>query len=142
MRTEHLQELFIITRIYYRMTRILSVIVAIVSSIVLNAQSADIEMLTSGTKTSIRGLSVVNDNVVWVSGSNGTVGRTSNGGKTWKWIIVKGFEKTEFRDIEAFDASTAIIMGIADPAYILKTTDGGESWKVVYENKSKGMFLD
>src|ERR1043165_681600 len=102
----------------------------------------DIELLTSGTNTSIRGLSVVNDNVIWVSGSNGTVGRSNNGGKSWKWITVRGFEKTDFRDIEAFDASTAVIMGIAEPAYILKTTDGGNSWKVVYENKSKGMFLD
>jgi photosystem II stability/assembly factor-like uncharacterized protein len=57
-------------------------------------------------------------------------------------MTVSGFQKTDFRDIEAFDASTAIIMGIAEPSYILKTTDGGNSWKVVYENKSKGMFLD
>jgi len=106
------------------------------------SQTPEVEVLTSGTKTSIRGLSVVNDNVVWVSGSNGTVGKTTNGGKTWKWVTVKGFEKTDFRDIEAFDAATAIIMGIAEPAYILKTNDGGETWKVVYENKTKGMFLD
>ncbi len=106
------------------------------------AQPPSVELLTSGTKTSLRGLSVVNDNVVWVSGSNGTVGKTTNGGKTWTWRVVKGFEKTDFRDIEAFDASTAIIMGVAEPAYILKTNDGGESWKVVYENKTKGMFLD
>ena len=33
-------------------------------------------------------------------------------------------------------------MGIAEPAYILKTNDGGESWRIVYENKTKGMFLD
>lgn len=108
----------------------------------LYAQTPSVEVLSSGTKTSIRGLSVVNDNIIWVSGSNGTVGKSSNGGKTWKWLTVKGFEKTDFRDIEAFDASTAIIMGIAEPAYILKTTDGGETWKVVYENKTKGMFLD
>src|SRR5436190_7761032 len=85
-----------------------------------------IEVLTSGTKTSIRGLSVVNDNVVWVSGSNGTIGKTSNGGKTWTWIIVKGFEKTEFRDIEAFDANIAVIMAVGEPAYILRTEDGGQ----------------
>ena len=106
------------------------------------AQSPNVEILTSGTNTSIRGLSVVNDNVVWVSGSNGVVGKTSNAGKNWKWMTVRGFEKTEFRDIEAFDANTAIIMGIGEPAYILKTKDGGETWKVVYENKTKGMFLD
>ena len=55
-----------------------------------------VEMLTSGTHTSLRGLSVVNDNVVWVSGSNGTVGKTTNGGKNWKWYTVKGFEKKNF----------------------------------------------
>ena len=114
----------------------------IITSQLLIAQTPTVEILTSGTKISIRGLSVVNDNVVWVSGSNGMVGRSANAGKTWKWITVKGFEKTDFRDIEAFDASTAIIMGIAEPAYILKTIDGGETWKVVYENKTKGMFLD
>ena len=101
-----------------------------------------VEILQSGLKTSLRGLSVVNNNVVWVSGSNGTVGKTTNAGKNWKWMTVKGFEKNDFRDIEAFDANTAVIMAIADPAYILKTTDGGESWKLVYENKTKGMFLD
>ncbi|HKB43504.1 MAG TPA: YCF48-related protein [Chitinophagaceae bacterium] len=105
-------------------------------------QTPEVELLTSGTKSSIRGLSVVNDNVVWLSGNNGTVGKTTNGGKTWKWITVKGFEKNDFRDIEAFDAATAIVMTVAEPAYILKTNDGGDSWKVVYENKTKGMFLD
>ena len=108
----------------------------------LIAQTPAVEILTSGTKTSLRGLSVVNDNVIWVSGSNGTVGKSTNGGKNWKWMKVNGFEKTDFRDIEAFDANTAVIMGIAEPAYILKTSNGGESWRVVYENKTKGMFLD
>ncbi len=104
--------------------------------------SQQVQLLTSGTNTSIRGLSVVNDRVIWVSGSNGTVGRSLDSGKTFKWIIVKGFEKTDFRDIEAFDETVAVIMGIAEPAYILRTGDGGETWKVVFENKTKGMFLD
>ncbi len=104
--------------------------------------SQSVKMLTSGQKTSMRGLSVVSDKVVWVSGSAGTVGRSIDAGLTWKWMIVKGFEKNDFRDIEAFDAQTAVIMGISDPAYILKTVDGGDNWKVVFENKTKGMFLD
>jgi hypothetical protein len=106
------------------------------------AQSPQVHLVTSGTNTNLRGLSVVNDNVVWVSGSNGTVGRSLNAGKNWSWMTVKGFEKKEFRDIEAFDANTAIIIAIDSPAYILKTTDGGDTWKVVYENRTKGMFLD
>jgi len=91
---------------------------------------------------SFRGLSVVNDRVIWVSGNKGTVGRSIDGGKSWKWIVVPGFENAEFRDIEAFDADTALVMASGEPAYILKTYNGGESWKRVYENPDKGMFLD
>src|SRR5688572_23542338 len=107
-----------------------------------SAQTPRIDTLTSGTKTSIRGLSVVSDKVIWVSGSNGMVGTSTNGGKDWRWLQVKGFEKTDFRDIEAFDGATAIIMAVDTPAYILKTTDAGNNWKVVYENRKAGMFLD
>ena len=108
----------------------------------LVAQTPEVQLLTSGTNTSLRGLCVVNDNVIWVSGSNGTVGKSLNSGKKWNWMTVKGFENKEFRDIEAFDANTAIIMAVDSPAYILKTVDGGATWKIVYENKGKGMFLD
>ncbi len=101
-----------------------------------------VALLTAGTATSLRGLSVVNDEIVWVSGSSGTVGRSSNGGRDWKWMVIKGFEKNDFRAIEAFDLTTAVVMSVGEPGYILKTSDGGESWKVVYENKTKGIFLD
>ncbi len=101
-----------------------------------------IETVTSGRKTSIRGLSVVDDKTVWVSGSNGQVGKSLDGGNSWTWYTVKGFEKTDFRDIEAFDEKTAVIMGISEPAFILKTFNGGESWKLVYTDSTKGVFLD
>ena len=101
-----------------------------------------IKMLQSGTNTSLRGLSVVNDEVLWVCGSNGTIGHSSDGGEHWKWLAVKGFEKRDFRDIEAFDAVSAVVIAVDTPAYILRTVDGGANWKVVYENKRPGMFLD
>ena len=102
-----------------------------------------IEIISDSTNhASLRGLSVVDNNIAWVSGSNGSVGKTIDGGKTWKWMPVKGFEKNDFRDIEAFDEKTAVIMAISEPAFILRTTDGGDSWKVVFEDHKKGMFLD
>jgi hypothetical protein len=106
------------------------------------AESQTVQVLTSGTKASIRGLSVVDDKTVWVSGSNGKVGKSVDAGATFTWMTVKGFEKTDFRDIEAFSEKEAVIMGISEPAYILRTKDGGNSWQTVYENKNKGMFLD
>jgi photosystem II stability/assembly factor-like uncharacterized protein len=106
----------------------------------VNAQT--VKLLTSGTKTSMRGLSVVSDKIVWASGSAGTVAKSNDGGDTWQWLTVKGYEKTDFRDIEAFDDKTAIIMGIDSPAIILKTIDAGDTWTLVYKNDTKGMFLD
>ena len=110
--------------------------------LVTNGFAQTVKLLTSGTKTSMRGLSVVDDKVVWVSGSNGMVGKSIDGGEHWKWTVVKGFEKSEFRDIEAFDDMTAVIMGIVDPCCILRTVDGGETWSTVFLDSSKGMFLD
>ncbi|MEO6406616.1 MAG: oxidoreductase, partial [Ferruginibacter sp.] len=71
-------------------------ILSILATLALSAQT--VKVISSGTKTSLRGLSVVNDRTLWVSGSNGTVGRSLDSGNTWKWIQVKGFEKTDFRD--------------------------------------------
>ncbi|MDF2190191.1 oxidoreductase [Paraflavitalea sp. CAU 1676] len=101
-----------------------------------------VQLLTSGTETSLRGLSVVNDKVVWVSGSKGKVGRSVDGGVTWQWTTVPGFEKRDFRDIEAFDEKTAVIIAIAEPANILRTEDGGATWTTVFTDTTKGMFLD
>src|SRR5947209_6959022 len=110
--------------------------------IAYNCNAQTVQVLTNGTKTSIRGLSVVNDNVLWASGSNGTVVRSTTSGKTFNWITVKGYQLRDFRDIEAFDSNTAIIMAVAEPAIILKTTDAGKTWKKVFEDTTKGMFLD
>jgi len=101
-----------------------------------------IKLLSSTPGFSIRGLSVVDDQTIWVSGSSGTVGKSLDGGNTWKFVKVKGFEKTDFRDIEAFDENNAIIMGIECPARIFRTADGGNSWKLIFEDSTKGMFLD
>lgn len=106
------------------------------------AQKPTINILDSGRKTSIRGLSVVDDNIIWASGSSGSVARSLDGGKTFQWQTVTGYEKRDFRDIEAFDANTAIIMAVAEPAVILKTKDAGKSWYKVFEDTTKGMFLD
>jgi photosystem II stability/assembly factor-like uncharacterized protein len=131
---------YIINKIFLQMKKLIFILLVVLSTNTLLAQK--IEIVSDSISSSLRGLSAVDNNVVWASGSNGSVGNTTDGGKTWKWMTVKGFEKTDFRDIEAFDAKTAVIMGISEPAFILRTTDGGDNWKVVFEDNKKGMFLD
>ncbi len=113
-----------------------------VSFIVFFSSAQKIKILTSGTETSLRGLSVINDSVIWVSGSNGSVAVSTDGGNNWKWITVAGYGKRDYRDIEAFDAKTAIILAIDEPALLLKTSDGGSTWNEIYTDTTKGVFLD
>ncbi|MBL7712546.1 MAG: oxidoreductase [Chitinophagaceae bacterium] len=106
------------------------------------AQTPVITLLDSGRNVSIRGLSVVDEQTIWCSGSKGSVARSTDGGQHFSWLTVPGYEQRDFRDIHAFDAHTALIMGIGEPAIILRTKDGGQSWQKVFEDSTKGMFLD
>ena len=96
------------------------------------------------TTASLRGLSVVNEKIVWASGSGGTVLRTIDGGGKWEVVKVPGAEKLDFRDIEAFDAKTAYILSIGngESSRIYKTTDGGRSWKLQFTNRNEKAFFD
>jgi len=96
------------------------------------------------TKASLRGLSVVNEKVIWASGTDGTVIRTIDAGKTWKVMTVPGAEKLDFRDIEAFDAKTAYILSIGngESSRIYKTVDGGKTWKLQFKNTNEKAFFD
>lgn len=111
------------------------------SAIVINAQW---QKQTIDTKASLRGLSVVNENVVWASGTGGAVLRTVDGGKNWSIIAVPDAEKLDFRDIEAFDANTAYVLSIGDgeSSRIYKTVDGGKTWKLQFQNKNGRAFFD
>jgi Uncharacterized protein related to plant photosystem II stability/assembly factor len=96
------------------------------------------------TTASFRGLSVVNEKIVWASGTGGTVIRTIDGGKTWNVITVPGAEKLDFRDIEAFDANTAYILSIGngESSRIYKTIDGGKTWQLEFQNSNEKAFFD
>lgn len=94
------------------------------------------------TDVSYRGLAIENATTFLVSGSKNTIGKTTDGGKTFTWISPKVVENRDFRDIEILGKNTYLALGIDSPAYLLLTKDGGKSWTKVYENSKKGIFLD
>jgi photosystem II stability/assembly factor-like uncharacterized protein len=101
-----------------------------------------IQLLEPGPLSNLRGLSVPDSNVCWMSGSGGWVGILSDKGKHAVWKQVSGFKKCDFRSIHAFDSKRALISNAGSPAYIFKTEDGGEHWRKVYENRDTLAFLD
>ncbi|TND09017.1 MAG: oxidoreductase [Bacteroidetes bacterium] len=101
-----------------------------------------INVLDSLKGVSLRGLCPVDNKVVWASGSKGYVVRSTNGGKFFSWKQVPGFEKSDFRDIEAFDSLNAVIMSSGTPAVILRTENGGKDWKEAYRSNDSAIFLD
>jgi photosystem II stability/assembly factor-like uncharacterized protein len=96
------------------------------------------------TKAGFRGLSVVNKNIIWASGTGGTVIKTIDDGKTWQVLKVPDAEKLDFRDIEAFDENTAYILSIGngESSRIYKTVDGGKTWKLQFKNTDEKAFYD
>jgi photosystem II stability/assembly factor-like uncharacterized protein len=98
----------------------------------------------SNTDASLHGLSVVNANVVWASGTGGTFVRTTDGGETWQAGIVPGGEKLDFRDVYAVDAKHAYLMSIGkgNESRIYKTTDAGKTWSLQYTEQNPKAFLD
>lgn len=107
-----------------------------------HAQVFQLKKIETNTDAYFRGMSIVDDRVAWVSGSKGVVGRSIDGGNTWRFLQVKGHEKLEFRSLYAFDSLNAVIANAGTPAMILQTTDGGRNWKSVFQNSHPDAFID
>ncbi len=98
--------------------------------------------LETNTDASLRGLQVVDENVIWVSGSGGTVLVSTDGGESWEVNTIPGAEKNDFRSIHAWDAKQAMVFGVAGPEFGYKTNDGGQTWNVVFQDTTKALFFN
>ena len=99
---------------------------------------------SSGTTASLRGISAVNAQVVWASGSGGTYLRTLDGGASWQAAVVPGAADLDFRAVHARDAQTAWLMsaGPGAKSRIYKSADGGAHWSLLYTNPDAAGFFD
>ena len=102
----------------------------------------EFEILATNTDASLRGLFVLNENVVWASGSEGTVLLSVDGGETWKVNKVPGATANDFRSIYAWDDKRAMVFGVAGPDFAYRTNDGGATWEVVYSDTTAGLFFN
>ena len=98
----------------------------------------------SGVKVRLRGISAVSAEIAWASGREGTVLRTVDGGAHWQAFEVPGAQALDFRDIEGFDAETAVVLSIGpgEASRVYRTDDGGKSWQLVLQNHDEHAFFD
>jgi photosystem II stability/assembly factor-like uncharacterized protein len=92
---------------------------------------------------------VVDWSVVWAVGggemghpNDGSVVRTTDGGRTWQNVTPPGGAAEVFRDVEATDGDHAIVLAVGPPSQIYRTADGGATWHVVFEDAEPNAFYD
>lgn len=126
------------------MIRIASLCLAAWLPACTNVPSAVIDTVKLASAPSLRGLSRVDHQTAWVSGSSGSVARSFDAGQTWDYLAVPGAAELDFRDVEAFGANTAVLMsaGPAEASRLYRTEDGGLSWQLLLTNHEANGFWD
>ena len=91
----------------------------------------------AGTMAWLKGVFFIDQQRGWAVGSKGTLLQTLDGGNTWKLrgsstddIVRDIFFSDEKNGLLVCEVNTYQLKNLDDPrAYLMKTTDGGESWK-------------
>jgi photosystem II stability/assembly factor-like uncharacterized protein len=95
-----------------------------------------------GGDVSLRAVSAPSEQVVWASGSKGTVIRTVDGGASWVRCAPPDAAALDFRSLVAFDANRAVISSAGTPARVYRTDNGGSSWLLAHEDAREAAFFD
>lgn len=101
---------------------------------------------TFENKPSFRAIDIYDIENIWLSGSKGSILKSTDGGQSWKNVCPEKFKAFDFRGIAVLNKQEIVAMsagdGSEDKAFLMKTTDGGNTWNVVLEKKEKGVFFD
>lgn len=117
-------------------------LLTLILSLPTYSQHPAMEKQDSHTTASLRGLSVLSDEVAWASGSDGTYLITKDGGKNWQAAKVPDADTLDFRSVQAFSENEALLLSAGQPARIYRTTNGGKNWKQVYSDETGKAFFD
>lgn len=123
----------------------LPILTALLLAITAAPSKAQWQLQDAHTAADLRGIDSLGGGVAWASGTNGTVLRTEDAGFVWQLCAIPpNAEHLDFRGIQAFDNNTAIVMssGKGDLSRLYKTTDGCQTWTLLFTNPDKDGFFD
>lgn len=102
-----------------------------------------VEQLNLGVdKFHFRGLYILDSSTIWISGTNGIVINSFDGGMTWHVDSIGEAKGLDFRDVHALNDSTALVITAGSPALIFRTSNKGKHWQQVYANYDSLIFYD
>lgn len=101
------------------------------------------EFTCPDARNSFRAISVIDQNSLWIA---------SDQKQVWFFNTEQGWQDRSptnypdqdilWRDIHAYDDSTALILSAGAPGLILRTQNAGQSWKEVYRDDDPSIFFD
>ncbi|MBG22396.1 MAG: hypothetical protein CMF22_02930 [Idiomarinaceae bacterium] len=99
----------------------------------LLALAIDVQVLATRPDVNWIGVSSPSPDVVWISGSKATIGRSIDGGATWKYSQPTSND-LQFRDIEALDERHAYALSIGNngDSRVYYTSNGGRDWQLSF----------
>ncbi|KAH7029111.1 oxidoreductase [Microdochium trichocladiopsis] len=105
------------------------------------------QLLPTGSTQQFRGLAPVSDQIAWVSGTNGTVLKTVDGGSSWTSVgpsLSEADATLQFRDVQAWSAERAVILSIGEgsDSRIYITSDGGATWTQTFVSEEEKAFYN
>jgi hypothetical protein len=114
----------------------------IAAPLLLAAQGWTVQ--NSGVTSQLRGVSAVDDKIVFASGSASTIVRTLDGGETWLKLVPPSEGRLDYRDIDAVGGRSlyALSIGNGPLSRIYKSTDLGTKWTEQFKSDDPKVFLD
>lgn len=119
---------------------------ALLLSICFFSTQAQWEKAVKISESSFRSIDASQEPRVWAGGSGNTILSSADNGITWTKQIVANEFKLDFRGIAAINDQkvVAVSAGLAEEgaAKIFLSEDGGKSWKLTFDSKETGVFMD
>ncbi|MGS0676627.1 WD40/YVTN/BNR-like repeat-containing protein [Shewanella sp. 30m-9] len=121
----------------------MKIFILLLSLCCFSTSSMDWNVQTLGANAALRGSAIL-DGVAWVTGTDNRVYISKDQGNTWLDVSVKDQPLTDFRDIEVFDANTAIVMGAGEGGLskLYITENQGLSWQLIFDNPDELGFFN
>jgi len=123
-------------------TVLLPALLVMLSGCADKSYSFDFTEINTPGSSSLRAICAIDANTLWVSGSQGQVYLSENGGSDWKAVPVPGCAETEFRSLHAWNEKRALVFDVSSQGRAFLTEDAGQSWEQVYTSPQKGAFFN